>query len=270
MGDGVRGYYAHLGEREWGRLDRPEGLIEWDLTCRALEAHLPPAARVLDLGGGPGRYARWLAERGHAVVLADLSPELLEIAKQRLAGVAGIEAIVEADACDLARWETGEFGAVVALGPFYHLADAAQRDRAAAELARVLGRDGIAVISCMPRWSFLRRTLSRSAEVHRILDPEFVRRLVEDGAFDGAEPGQFTGGYGFAPAEVAPYFERFGLAPIALIAAEGMSSGIEDAIAATREAPALYQRVIDLLWQTAAEPSVLGTSSHMLLIARRE
>ena len=71
--DAVRAYYAAFGEREWTRLDNPDdGAVEFAITCRTLATYLPTAARVLDLGGGPGRYAIWLARRGHHVVLADL------------------------------------------------------------------------------------------------------------------------------------------------------------------------------------------------------
>ena len=86
-----------------------------------LTGHLPVGARVLDLGGGPGRYAIWLAEHEYRVTLADVSPELLAIARERI-DVAGVEvqAIVEADARDLAAWADVSFDAVVCLGPFYH------------------------------------------------------------------------------------------------------------------------------------------------------
>jgi SAM-dependent methyltransferase len=80
--DAVRSYYASFGEREWQRLTNPDdGAIEFALTKQLLERYLPPSGRILDLGGGPGRYSIWLAGRGYQVVLADLSPDLLAIAR---------------------------------------------------------------------------------------------------------------------------------------------------------------------------------------------
>jgi SAM-dependent methyltransferase len=49
-------------------------------TC----ANLTPG-RALDLAGGAGRHALWLAQRGWTVTLADLSDEGLAIASQRAA-----------------------------------------------------------------------------------------------------------------------------------------------------------------------------------------
>jgi SAM-dependent methyltransferase len=105
--DDVRAYYQGCGDREWARLATAEGSVEFAVTTHAIAAYLPPGTRVLDIGGGPGRYSLWLAERGHRVVLADLSPELLAIARDKVAASAAgalVEEMVEADACDLGRW----------------------------------------------------------------------------------------------------------------------------------------------------------------------
>jgi len=51
-------------------------------------AHLLPAkGRALDLAGGGGRHAIWLAQRGLEVTLADISPTVLAVAQQRAAEV---------------------------------------------------------------------------------------------------------------------------------------------------------------------------------------
>jgi SAM-dependent methyltransferase len=98
--DAVRAYYASFGEREWQRLTNPDdGAVEFVFTKELLTRYLPPSGRILDLGGGPGRYTIWLAQRGYQVVLADLSPELLAIGRTRTAitGVSQqVEAVVEA------------------------------------------------------------------------------------------------------------------------------------------------------------------------------
>ena len=43
----------------------------------------PPPSVVLDLGGGAGAYSFWLAERGHAVHLVDLSLRQVDLARRR-------------------------------------------------------------------------------------------------------------------------------------------------------------------------------------------
>lgn len=272
--DTVRAYYASFGEREWQRLTNPDdGAVEFALTKALLTRYLPPSGRVLDLGGGPGRYTIWLAEQGYQVVLADLSPELLGIARTQIAA-AGIgqhvEAIVEADACDLSRWLDASFDAVLCLGPFYHLPDPADRARAAAELARVLRPGGIAAVAFMPRYTLLRRTLALPDERKHLADPVWRERLLQHGIFENDVPGRFTHGYGVQPAEIEPFFAPYGLHMLMLAATEGIAGGIQAEVAGAIAVDSdLREVTLDILVQTASDPSLLGMASHLLSIGRR-
>lgn len=272
--DPVRSYYASFGEREWNRLTSAEGTIEFAITTQALAQHLPAHGRVLDIGGGPGRYALWLVQRGYRVVLADLSPELLEVAHTRLSEAGArdqVEEITVADARELARWPDHAFDAVVSLGPFYHLPDAADRDRAARELVRVLRPGGMAFIALMPHYAFLRRTIAISDERCHLAQPEFIDQLMQRGAFFNDIPGRFTAGYGMRPAAIQPFFEQYGLAARALLACEGVAACIEDSVAdLAQQDPALYQTLLDLLVQTASDPSIHGMSSHLLYVGCKQ
>lgn len=49
--------------------------------ARLIDAMLPPRARVLDAGCGPGRVGAVLHERGHTVVGVDADPVLIEAAQ---------------------------------------------------------------------------------------------------------------------------------------------------------------------------------------------
>ena len=76
-------HYEHGLERDrlatWARLEYARTL---ELLGRFLP---PPPARVLDVGGGPGRYAVALIERGYDVALID--PVELHVSQAREAGV---------------------------------------------------------------------------------------------------------------------------------------------------------------------------------------
>jgi SAM-dependent methyltransferase len=271
--EAVRSYYAGLGEREWTRLTTPMGAIEFAVNTHALGTHLPPGARVLDIGGGPARYALWLAERGHRVTLADLSPELLAIAGREVGQSphsAQVEEIVEADARDLSRWADDSFDAALSLGPFYHLPDAQDRERAAGELARVLRSGGLAFVAFMTRTSFLRRTAAIPDERRHLTQPGFVARLMEDGVFINDVPGRFTSGYGAVPGEIAPFFERHGFDMVDLLASEGVAWGIQDALAEmSADDPQAHQVMLDIIMRTADDPGILGASDHLLYVGRK-
>ncbi len=273
--DEVRAYYAHFAEKEWDRLTDPQadGVVEYALTTHTLAAYLPPASRVLDVGGGPGRYSLWLAEQGHRVVLADLSPTQLALAREKVASssvAARIEEIVEADACDLSRWPEGVFDAVLALGPFYHLTTPTEREQAATEVARVVRPGGLVFIALIPRLAFLRRRLALPDERHQLADPTFVARVLEEGMFFNDVPGRFTSAYGVRPEEVAPFFARYGFQALALLADVGLSMGLGGALAEMAATdPEGYRTALEVVLRTAHDPSILGLSNHLLYVGQR-
>ena len=85
MDEAIRAYYE-TGV-ELGRLERGYWRLEFARTKELLLRCLPPApARVLDVGGGPGAYAGWLADAGHEVKLVDALPLHVEQARERAGG----------------------------------------------------------------------------------------------------------------------------------------------------------------------------------------
>lgn len=269
----VRRYYAAFDEKEWSRLAEQSGVIEFAVTTHALQTYLPKAGRILDLGGGPGRYSIWLAARGYQVVLADLSPNLLEIARKKIieAGVqAHMEDIVVADACDLGRYADNAFDAILCLGPFYHLTEASDRERAATELVRVLRPGGVAFVAFMPIYNFLRRTLALADERQHLGQPEFVDQLMQAGVFWNDVPGRFSAGYGVRPEEIAPFWEQRGLNTVALLADTSFAAtNARDLEALAQSDAEAYARVMKLIVDTASDPSLWGTSVHLVYVGRK-
>lgn len=131
--------------------------VEWIRTCELLERWLPlPPARVIDVGGGPGRQARHLLDRGYDVTLYDLVPKHVDQAKAR-----GVPALV-GDARQLPVDDLAA-DAVLLLGPLYHLPEATDRALALAEAVRLLRPGGVAVVAALSRWG---RVFVRAAAGH--------------------------------------------------------------------------------------------------------
>jgi S-adenosylmethionine-dependent methyltransferase len=275
MDEKIRAYYDRFGTREWQRLERDDdGSVEFLLTCHVLSSYLPKTARVLDIGGGPGRYTLWLAERGYQVVLADLSPELIKIAQEKVAASSAasqVEEMIVADARNLSHWKNASFDAVMALGPFYHLPDPTDRDRAARELVRVLRPDGAAFVALMPRYAFLRRTLALRSEQHHFADPSFIQQILKQGIFLNDRPGAFTGGYGVRPEEVEAFFSQYGLTMETLISTEGIVPDLQGELALlAKNHPVAHQNMLDIIIRTASDPGILGMANHLLYVGRRQ
>lgn len=114
---------------------------------RSLIEKLPPG-QALDAACGTGRHARHLASLGHRVTGVDLTPEMLERARQAVPEAAFHEAELREIPAD-----DGQFALVVCGLALAHVADLSS---AIAELARVLTPGGHLIVSVLhPFLAFL-------------------------------------------------------------------------------------------------------------------
>lgn len=198
---------------------------------------------------------------------------MLDIARGKItqAGIqSSIEDVVACDACDLSRFPDDSFDAVLCLGPFYHLVEPADRELAAAELARVLKPNGAAFVAFMPLYTFLRRTLALKDEQRHLAQLEFVSRLMDEGVFVNDVAGRFNPGYDVHPQDVAPFLERHGLRSLALLADTGFAAGQAQQLAELAVSnPRAYETAVEIIVRTADDPSLLGATIHLLYVGRK-
>ena len=262
----VERFYDEFADREWERLERHP--MELALTLRALHDHLPPPpATILDVGGGPGRYAIALAECGYAVTLVDLARGCLELARVKAAET-GVElaGYVQGTVLDLARFSAETYDAVLMLGPLYHLFTLEDRRQAVREAARVLRPGGIVVAAVITRYALIRWAARHRPEwlvEHRAA----VERLLETGRAAGNRKVSFTDAYFAHPAELPALLEQAGLHVLDTLAAEGVVSLIDDKLNELAGEP--WQAWVDLNYRLSRDPAIHGAAEHLLCIGRK-
>jgi 2-polyprenyl-3-methyl-5-hydroxy-6-metoxy-1,4-benzoquinol methylase len=131
--DKVIRYYQLFDE--WGRLDRES--LEFQINWHFIRQYLPPSGNVLDNGAGPGKYSMALAKLGYRVTLTDITPRLVDIARNKAAELRltdQFDGFYIADARDLKGWKEEHFDAVLMMGPLYHLQAEEERIAAVKEL----------------------------------------------------------------------------------------------------------------------------------------
>lgn len=153
IADMVKEWFTKTARHEWRRLRRdPYHQIEFIVTMHFLGKYLPKDGLVLDAGGGPGRYTIELAKRGYNMVLLDITPKLLKIAKRKIkkAGLQErVKEIKEGSITDLSAFNDETFDAVLCLGgPLCHILDANQREHTARELVRVAKKGFASLCIC--------------------------------------------------------------------------------------------------------------------------
>ncbi|GAA2065143.1 hypothetical protein GCM10009801_10210 [Streptomyces albiaxialis] len=256
-------YYA-LG-RERDRLSSPGRGIEFVRTREILARHLPPPpGLLLDVGGGPGRYAHALAGDGYRVALVDPVP--LHVRQAREDAPPGCHCLL-ADARGL-PFPDGSADAVLLLGPLYHLPRREDRLRTWREAGRVLRPGGVLVAAGLSRFYSSWDMLASGK-----LDLPGVEETVAAHVSTGEHRNQgrdyerlFTTAYLHAPDELAEEAVEAGLRVRALLAVEGPAKLLGD-IDARMEDERRRDQLLRTLRRLEAEPSVLGLSQHHLVVA---
>jgi SAM-dependent methyltransferase len=261
--------YNRDAEREWQRLVKdPYRALEFQVVMHHLRKHLPPQGRILDAGGGPGRYAIELCQAGYEVVLLDLSAGNIALAREKLS-LQPIEVqnkLLEAavgDVRDLSRFEPRSFDAVLCLGgPLTHISDADGRSRAVSELVRVAKPGAVVFIVVVGYLAVLRTILLEFS--HELLDLPF-ERLVREG--DATGPTRSIWHF-FRADEIRQLAESHGLETIEMAGCQGLSTGLIEATNALAQDEAKWQVWVDLLLRTSTEPAVVDMAEHILYIGR--
>lgn len=113
----------------------------------ALAAHFPEGSRLLEIGGGTGEDAAWLAARGRSVLLTDASPAMVRAAARKLGEDAA--EMIAAEQLDrmAARGERFD-GAYSNFAALNCVADLAPVGRSLAHMVRPGGRLALVVFGC--------------------------------------------------------------------------------------------------------------------------
>jgi ubiquinone/menaquinone biosynthesis C-methylase UbiE len=262
----VESFYDQYAQSEWERAERHP--TEFAVTRLAMAEYLPPPpARVLDCGGGPGRYAIHLSGLGYRVTLFDLSAGNLALAREkaREAGTA-LEGYIHGSALDLSRFADSSFDIVLLLGPLYHLLAPAERRQALGEAARVLRPGGILMAGFITIFAPFRDAISKGYAGEYAAHPAETLAMLET-QINRADDGGFTDAWFAHPDQVCPLMESAGLRTLALLAAEGLCAGHEQHIKALD--PPAFDFWAGLNYRFSRDPALLGAADHLLYIGVR-
>ncbi len=271
----VKGWYAKTARYEWRRLRRDSyHQIEFITTMYFLRKYLPERGLVLDAGGGPGRYTIELAKMGYDVVLLDITPEVLKVARRQIkrAGVQGrVKQVLEGSIIDLSAFANETFDAVLCLGgPLNHILNPKGRERAAMELVRVAKTGSTLFISVIGRLGLLRTIFLEFPDEIQDCRHHWETGDYIPGILPRPEVTGFTTAHWFLPEELRDLFERHGVETLDMVALEGLSSHHKretNRLARDKEKWSMW---MDILLRTCNHPSIVGGSEHMLLVGRKK
>lgn len=272
--DDPRSFYDEYGDDEWERLGTGlDGRLEFEATTELLTEYLPPSGRILDAGGGAGRYSIWLARQGYDVTMVDLSRGQLSVARERVRehGVDSAVTLSQASITDLGL-SRDAFDATCCLGgPLSHVLDEPARERAVRELARVTGFGGSVFVSVMGLLGAVQLYLLTG---HHL---EALPALLADGDYDSTlldrygYDNEFTATHFFRREELTALLAENGVDVVETTGLEGLASPFHDDQFADRVADlsdAEREALETIIRETNTDPAVTDLSVHMLAVGR--
>lgn len=262
-------HYESMDEAQ--RLQKPGSEIERLRTQELLQRYLPPPPSViLDVGGGAGVYAFWLADRGYQVHLIDGVPLHISqaegFAEQR--GGAPLASISLGDARQIVHKASSVDG-VLLFGPLYHLTDRSDRIRALREAHRVLRPGGVLMAAGINRFA---STIAALLEDF-INDPLFIPIYEQDLRYGQHrnptdDPRFFTTAFFHYPQELIDEIKEAGFRFENLLAIEGPAQLLKD-FEQQWQVPSTQERLMRITRIVEAEPTLWGVSAHIMAIGKK-
>jgi ubiquinone/menaquinone biosynthesis C-methylase UbiE len=262
-------YYQEVPEEE--RLAAGPSQLEFARTKEVVLRYLPPPpATILDVGGAAGAYALWLAETGYQVHLIDPVPRLVHEAQCRSeASPHRISTCQVGDAREL-PFNDGVAGAVLLLGPLYHLTDTADRLRALREVYRVLQPGGVMFAAAISRYASALDGVARDL----FADQRFAA-IVQQDLEQGQHRNQtdkwdyFTTAYFHRPDELQDELVSAGFNCQGVFGLEGPGWILSDFEARWVD-PRKREDLLRVARALEREVSIVGLSAHLLAVSAKE
>jgi len=254
------------GYDESARLARPKSRVEFLRTQELLRGRLPAApARILDVGGGTGAHAAWLAADGYQVDLVDLVPDHVRLAREMAGRLSEAFAARVGDARSL-QYADSSVDACLLLGPLYHLPAAADRAAALAEAARVTRRGGLVCAAAISRYAWplyaLRDGFCLSAERTESIAATFANGLEDP-------VGELPVAFSHRPRELAAELKDAGLVDVEALGIEGPGWPLFTPDLAEDRVEDLLKDAIAAARLCDGHPEMTAVSAHLLACGHR-
>jgi SAM-dependent methyltransferase len=239
--------------------------FEFEITMRFMNRYIKPGDKVLDLGGGPGRYSFYLSEMGCDVTLLDLSEGNVAFAAEKAAeGRLKIKTVC-GDAREADKLVGGEFDVILLMGPMYHLLDEDDRVRAMDAAVSLLRPGGVIFVSFIALYAGIAYYLNLSPGA--VLDDRENEYL--ECCFDGRTycGDAFTRACFINPGDVLPFMKKFPLEKLHLFGQEGVTSpGEKSILECPRE---VIEKWIDIAYSLCEREELLSYSAHLMYVGRK-
>ena len=236
---------------EDSRLNKSQAArVEFLTTVRYIEKYLAPGAKILDVGAGAGEYSLYFARKGYQVSALDLADANIAAFRAKMTDTDKID-LVQGNALDLSRYDSGSFDVVLLFGPLYHLHEEADKLQCIEEAKRVCKPDGKIFFAFISN-DIVILTMQQCQDDY-LMNGDYNKETFRLDDF----PFVFH-----TPDHCRELLGKAGIQIIHEVASDGASELLQDLVNGLDEAS--YQQYLRYHFYICEKPEFLGMSNHLL------
>jgi len=245
------------------------GVFEFKRVKSLIEKYIPCSpCKVIDVGGGTGKYAAWLAKQGHEVHLVEPVAKHLQIAKERASKLKTRFQVHSGESRNLA-FPSNSADLVILHGPLYHLQEEKDRIKTIQEAKRVVKHQGIILAFAI---NYTASTVAGLVNgiIHKRPFLNMCKAELSTGIHNPPDdfPWLLAEAFYHNPGQLKAEFVNQDLTFLNTYAVEGMVWLDKDFFASTLHEQR-NENLLELLALTENDPQLLAFSPHMMIATQK-
>lgn len=252
------------------RLNKGMGVFEFERIKSLIEKYLPfSPIKIIDIGGGTGKYSEWLAKKGHKVHLVEPVSKHLKIAQDRANKMKNKYSVHLGESRKL-EFSNNYADLIILHGPLYHLQKEEDRILTIQEAKRVVKNNGIILAFAI---NYTASTLAGllSGLIHKKTFFEMCKEELKKGIHNPPNdfPWLLAEAYYHNPKQLKDEFLSQELTFLNTYAVEGMAWLDKDFFANMLNNER-KKTLLELIQVTENDPFLLSFSPHMMIATKKQ
>jgi ubiquinone/menaquinone biosynthesis C-methylase UbiE len=261
-------FYTNASEEN--RLSKGMGVFEFERVKSLIEKYIPsPNATIIDVGGGTGKYAAWLAQKKHHVHLVEPVHKHLQLAEKRARKLKHSYHIHKGEARNL-KFPDNYADLVILHGPLYHLQNESDRHMAITEARRILKQNGI-ILGFAINYTASTLVGLLNGLIHKPPFFEICKEELSTGmhAPSNEYPWLLAEAYYHTPEKLKTEFRHSNLTYMNMYAVEGMA-WLDKNFFSNLQNEKKKQTLLELIKLTQNDQYLLSFSPHMMIAVKKQ